>query len=438
MTRTRRTSVVVAAPLVALLALTSCSSSSDDTGDDAASSTEVTYPSVDFTAPGEGIGLGTEDQEITGEIPEPLHVGEITPIGANQILGVEGTFGKLETTVNAIDPATGDITTRVTVGPGIWDPVVHGFVGETPSDPAVLAAEVWRPRGSRGAADFVVSTYSGNLLEPKEAVLPDVARVHSREGSNAVTSDGKYFVSWDDGLYGIRVVDLESGSESGAIRIVGCGPFTWMVGHDLYSVCEDSRELLHVNIGDDGVPTEVGRAKVLPDDFVSTRKTTFAADASKALLLSENGDVFVIDVSKGLPTEPITPIGNAGDDSGRFSENVINNDATRLAVTYTDSIIHPDSARGGSVAKVVLFDAANLAPVRSYSLADIGIESFTSMAYSVDGATFYILGDGAEVDGEAPQKLVGFDAATGNQVSSVDLDGNVTPVTSLLTPEVLE
>lgn len=435
--RRPRSALLVAAPLAALLAVTSCSSSSDDT-EDAASSTDVTYPNVDFTAPGDGIGLGTEDQEITGEIPEPLHVGEITPIGADQILGIEGGFGKLEMTVNAIDPASGDITTRVTVGPGIWDPVVHGFVGETPSDPAVLAAEVWRPRGSRGAADFVVSTYSGNLLEPKEAVLPDVARVHSREGSNAVTSDGKYFVSWDDGLYGIRVVDLEAGTESGALRIVGCGPFTWMVGHDLYSVCEDTRELLHINIGDDGVPTEVGREKVLPDDFVSARKTTFAADASKALLVSENGDVFVFDFSDGLPTAPVTPVGNAGDPSGRFSENVINADGTRLAITYTDSIIHPDSARGGSVAKVVVFDAANLAPVRSYSLTDIGIESFTSMAYSVDGRTFYVLGDGAEVDGEAPQKLVGFDATSGEQVSSVDLDGNVNAVTTLITPEVIE
>ncbi|MET0318501.1 MAG: hypothetical protein ABW188_16870, partial [Rhodococcus fascians] len=283
-----------------------------------------------------------------------------------------------------------------------------------------------------------VSTYSGNLLEPKETSLPDVARVHSREGSNAVTSDGKYFVSWDDGLYGIRVVDLEAGTESGAIRIVGCGPFTWMVGHDLYSVCEDTRELLHVNIGEDGVPTEVGRDKVLPDDFVSARKTTFAEEAKKALLVSENGDVYLFDVSGGLPTDTVPPIGNAGDPSGRFSENVVNADASRIAISYTDSIVHPDSARGGSVAKVVLFDAANLAPVKSLALADMGIESFSSMAYSVDGKTFYVLGDGQEVDGEAPQKLVGFDASTGAQVSSVDIDGAVTPITDLITPEVME
>ncbi|OZD11185.1 hypothetical protein CH253_05710 [Rhodococcus sp. 06-156-3C] len=437
MTRHSRRAAIAVVPVAALLAVTSCSSSSEDT-EESASSTEVTYPTVEFTVPGEGIGLGEEDQEITGQIPEPLHVAEITPIGADQILGIEGGFGKLEMTVNALDPATGEVTTRITVGPGIWDPVVHGFVGDSASDPAVIAAEVWRPRGSRGAADFTVSTYSGNLLEPKEASLPDVARVHSREGSNAVTSDGKYFVSWDDGLYGIRVVDLEAGTESGAIRIVGCGPFTWMVGHDLYSVCEDTRELLHVNIGEDGVPTEVGRGKVLPDDFVSARKTTFAEEAKKALLVSENGDVYLFDVSGGLPTDTVAPIGNAGDPSGRFSENVVNADASRIAISYTDSIVHPDSARGGSVAKVVLFDAANLAPVKSLALADMGIESFSSMAYSVDGTTFYVLGDGQEVDGEAPQKLVGFDASTGAQVSSVDIDGAVTPITDLITPEVME
>ncbi|MGB7365195.1 MAG: hypothetical protein WA931_19390 [Rhodococcus sp. (in: high G+C Gram-positive bacteria)] len=435
MTRTR-TIALAAAPLAALLAITSCSSG--DSADESASSTEVTYPSVDFTTPGPGIGLGTEDQEITGQIPEPVHVGEITPIGANQILGVEEGFGALQVGVNAIDPTTGDVTARFIVGPGIWESVIHGFVGETPSDPAIIAAEVWRPRGSRGAADFVVSTYSGNLLEPKEAALPDVARVHSRAGSNAVTSDGKYFVSWDDGLYGIRVVDLSTSEESGALRIVGCGPFTWMVGHDLYSVCEDSRELLHINIGDDGVPTEVGREKVLPDDFVSNRHTTFADEAKKALLVSANGDVFVFDFSNGLPTEPATPIGNAGDPSGRFAENAINADASRVAIAYTDSAIHPHSARAGSVAKIALHDAANFALVKTLTLADMGLESVSSMTYSVDGSTLYVLGDGPEVDGAAPQKIVGYSAETGEEVSSVDIDGNVDTVSGLLTPEVLE
>lgn len=434
MSANRRRAVLAAAPLAVLLAVTSCDSSDTDH----ASSTEVTYPTVEFGKPGPGVGLGDQDQKIDGKFPEPLHVGQITPIGVDQILGIEGDFGKLEMTVDAIDPASGKVTTRVVVGAGIWDPVVHGFVGKTPDDPAILAAEVWRPRGSRGAADFTVSTYSGNLLEPAEVELPEVARVHSRPGSHAVTSDGKYFVTWDDGLYGIRVVDLASGKESGAVRIVGCGPFTWMVGHDLFSVCEETRELLHVGIGSDGVPKEVGRAKVLPADFVSTRTTTFAEKAKKALLVSENGDVFVLDFAGGLPGAPVKPIGNAGDPSGRFADNVINATGTRLAIAYTDTIVHPDSARGGSVAKVVTFDAANLAPLRTYSLADLGVTAFTSMAYSVDGTKLYVLGDGPEVDGEAPQRLIGFDAVTGDQVSAVDLDGNVENVTGLITPEVRE
>jgi hypothetical protein len=207
MKTTRKThisrSAAVVVPLAAVLALSACSSSSDKStvGD-------VTYPTVTFSAPGPGISLGHDDQAIGATIPEPLHVGSIKPITADRVLGVEGDFGALEYKVNVIDPKTGVAESRITVGAGIWDPVIHGFVGETADDPAILAAEVWRPRGSRGRADFTVSTYSGNLLEPAEVELPDVARVHSRQGSNAVTSDGRYFVSWDDGLYGIRVVDL--------------------------------------------------------------------------------------------------------------------------------------------------------------------------------------------------------------------------------------
>src|SRR3546814_19530354 len=101
-----------------------------------------------------------------------------------------------------------------------------------------------------------------------------------------------------------------------------------MVDHELYSVCEDTRELLHVTIGDDGVPKETARSKVLPEDFVSTRKVTWASKANKALMVSENRDVYVFDFSNGLTQAGVKQIGNAGQDSGRFSENVINADAT--------------------------------------------------------------------------------------------------------------
>ncbi|MGW4479962.1 hypothetical protein [Rhodococcus triatomae] len=425
-------SAAVALPLVATLAVAGCSSSDDSAAG------EVTYPTVPFTAPGEGISLGHDDQEIGDTIPEPVHVGEIDPIKSTDLLVVAGGFGKLELGVNALDPATGVAGSRFVVGPGIWDPVIHGFVGESPSDPAVLAAEVWRPRGSRGAATFAVSTYSGNLLEPSEAVLPDYARVHSRPGSNAVTSDGKYFVTWDDGLYGVRVVDLEAKKESGAVQIIGCGPFTWLDGHELYSVCEETRELIQISIDESGVPSETKRTKVLPEDFVSARKVTWAADAKKALLVSENGDVFVFDFSGGLPTETVAPIGNAGQDGGRFSENVIDNTGTRLAIEYTDSAIHPDSARGGSVVKLELHDAVTFAPVRTLDLPYLGLTGIDSTAFSVDGKTLYVLGDGPEVDGETAKTIVGVNAANGDKVSSVEVTGTVDDVGTLLTPQVLE
>jgi hypothetical protein len=116
---------------------------------------------------------------------------------------------------------------------------------------------------------------------------------------------------------------------------------------------------------------------------------------------------------------------------------VINASATRLAVAYTDGQLHPDSARAGSVTEIVLYDAANLAPVKTVSLADLGLTKIASTVFSIDGETLYVLGNGAEVDGKTPQKIIGLNAATGAQVSSVDVTKNVDEVTELITPEVL-
>ncbi|NLU82625.1 hypothetical protein [Rhodococcus sp. HNM0569] len=432
-TRFARPAAAVAVPISIALVLAGCSSSSDDPS----APGEVTYETVPVVPPGEDTALGHDDQPISDTIPETVHTGEIDPIKPNELLAVAGGFGKLELGVNVIDPATGVAGSRVVVGPGIWDPVIHGFVGETSSDPAVLAAEVWRPRGSRGAADFTVSTYSGNLLEPAEALLPDYARVHSRDGSHAVTSDGKYFVTWDDGLYGVRVVDLAAKKESGALQLVGCGPFTWMVGHELYSVCEDTRELVQISIDDAGVPTETTRAKVLPADFVSARKVTWAADVDKGLLVGANGDVYVFDFANGLPGSEVRPIGNAGQDGGRFAGNAIDNSGTRIAIEYTDSVVHPESARAGDIAKIELRSATDFAPVKTLDLPTLGLTSIESMAFSLDGATLYVLGGGPEVDGESGQKIVGVSAETGEQVSSVDVSGGVEDFGTLITPEVI-
>ncbi|PTR21357.1 hypothetical protein C8K36_11516 [Rhodococcus sp. OK519] len=425
-----------AVPVALVLSLAACSS--DAAGSEAEPTAgEVTYPSVPYTAPGEGISLGRDDQAIGTTIPEPLHVGEVQPARSNELLAVAGGFGNLEVGVNVIDPATGVAAGRIVVGPGIWDPVIHGFVGEKTSDPAVLAAEVWRPRGSRGAADFTVTTYSGNLLEPAEALLPDYARVHSRPGSSAVTSDGKYFVTWDDGLYGVRVVDLAAKKESGALQIIGCGPFTWLDGHELYSVCEETRELIQISIDDAGVPTETKRAKVLPGDFVSAREVTWAADAKKALLVGGNGDVYVFDFANGLPSSTVAPIGNAGQDGGRFAGNAIDNTGTRIAIEYTDTEIHPHSARGGDVVKIELHDASTFAPVKTLDLTALGLTGIDSMAYSVDGRTLYVLGEGPEADGETEKTIVGIDASNGDKVSGVPVTGTVEDIGTLITPQVI-
>ncbi|UYP19133.1 hypothetical protein OED52_00605 [Rhodococcus sp. Z13] len=433
----KRTSRAVAATVPLALALSLAACSSDDDSTSSAASGEVTYPTVPYTTPGEGISLGHDDQEIGDTIPEPVHVSEIEPASEQDLFAVLRTPGGLEIGVNILDPVTGVAGSRIVVGPGIWSPVIHGFVGESSSDPAVIAGEVWRPRGSRGQADFTVTTYSGDLLDPAEIELPDYARLHSRNGSSAVTSDGKYFVSWDDGLYGVRVVDLEAGKESGALQIIGCGPFTWLDGHELYSVCEDTRELIQISIDDSGVPKETARSKVLPDDFVSNRTVTWAADAKKALLVSATGDVFVFDFSNGLPSEPVAAIGNAGQDSGRFAENAINNTGDRIAIGYTDTDIHPHSIRGGDTVKIDLFDAANFAPIRSLDLAALGLTSIDSMAFSVDGKILYVVGSGPEVDGESAQRIVGVSASDGNQVSSAEVTGTVDDIRSLLTPQVI-
>lgn len=253
-----------------------------------------------------------------------------------------------------------------------------------------------------------------------------------------MTSDGRFFVTWDDGLYGVRIVDLEAKKESGSLQIIGCGPFTWLDGHELYSVCEDTRELIQISIDDTGVPTETSRSKVLPENFVSTRTVTWAAEAKKSLLVSANGDVYVFDFSEGLPDAEVAPIGNAGQDGGRFAGNEIDNTGSRIAVEYTDSVVHPHSARGGDVVKVELFDAATFAPVKTLDLPTLGLTGISSSAFSVDGSILYVVGAGPEVDGETTRMIVGIDAATGDQVSSVEVTGTVDDIGSLITPQVLE
>ena len=141
MKRTQR-AVAATVPLALALSLAACSSD-DDSSSTAAG--EVSYPTVPYTTPGEGISLGHDDQEIGDTIPEPVHVSEIQPASENDLLAVLRTPGGLEIGVNVLDPVTGVAGSRIVVGPGIWDPVIHGFVGESSSDPAVRAARPTSP-----------------------------------------------------------------------------------------------------------------------------------------------------------------------------------------------------------------------------------------------------------------------------------------------------
>ena len=95
----------IAVPLAAAIVLTGCSSGDDESP----AAGEVTYPTVPFTTPGEGIGLGSEDQEIGSTFPEPVHVSEIEPIKSTELLAVGDGYG-LEIGLNALDPVTGVAT----------------------------------------------------------------------------------------------------------------------------------------------------------------------------------------------------------------------------------------------------------------------------------------------------------------------------------------
>ena len=98
--------------------------------------------------------------------------------------------------------------------------LIHGFVGDSAEDPAVLAARgVPPPRFPRR------SRFHGQHLLRKPAGTSrgaDVFRTSHTyvlpSGWNAVTSDGKFFVTWDNSLYGVDAVDLEKKEDNRALH----------------------------------------------------------------------------------------------------------------------------------------------------------------------------------------------------------------------------
>lgn len=435
-TARRRATGIIAATSISALVLAGCSSDGNngnggggggsDEEFDVANGISTTYEFQnvpDINPVPEGAGLGTEDQEI-GEVGDELNtpsVSDVIPIGPDWMITTE--YRDNERVWSAIDPEDGVVKTRIVTGKGIWDDVVHVYTTDDASQPQAVAFEVWAPRGSRGNSDFTVSTYSGNLLEPEEINLPKHVRFHSREGSHTLAGEGKYLVSWDDQLFGVRVVDLEEGALTGELQLVGCGPYTWPVGNTIYSVCETSGELLELTIDDSGQISETARSQVLPDDFTAAREAHFADETKEGFLISEAGDVYVFDFSDGLPSDPIEPVGNVGRDEGRFHHNGINPDGSKFFVTYTDSEIHPVSANGGDLANVRLFDTEGAEETADLSAEDLGLESIDSAAFNMDGSVLYVLGDAPGDDDETVTTLVGVDPATGDVISDTEVTG---------------
>lgn len=414
------------------LMLVGCSSGSDTTETvdefDVANGVATTYefPNVpEVTAPPSNAALGDDDQELggVGSDPNRPYTAAVTPISADWMITTERKDN--ETVYAAFDPVDGVVKTRITTGHAIWDDVVHVFTTDDASEPQAVAFEVWAPRGSRGQSDFTVSTYSGNLLEPAEVLLPRHVRFHSREGSHTI-SQGRYLASWDDQLFGPRVVDLDRGVLSGETQILGCGPFTWPVGDKIYSVCENSGELIELTIDSDGRISETARAEVLPEDFTSAREAHFAVEIRSGFLVNEAGDVYLFDFSNGLPTEEVAPIGNVGRDGGRFYKNAIRPDGEQFFVEYTDTEIHPHSANGGDVVSVRLFDVNGAKETRNLDLEKLGLDTIDSTSYNLDGSVLYVLGTTAgEGDDEGTDlpTVVGVDPANGEIVSTATITG---------------
>lgn len=431
---TPRTVGLSLATITALI-LTGCSTSdgaSTATSDefDVANGVATTYefPNVPaITAPPENAALGDEDQELgeVGADPNIPYTAEVIPIGGDWMIAAEPKDH--ETVWNAFDPADGIVKTRITTGTAIWDDVVHLFTTDDASEPQAVAFEVWTPRGARGQADYTVSTYSGNLLEPEEVMLPRHVRFHSRQGSHTVSGEGRFLTSWDDQLFGPRVVDLDRGVLSGEQQVLGCGPYTWPVGDKIYSVCENSRELIELTIDDEGRISESGRSEALPTGFTASREAHFADEIESGFLINEAGDAYLFDFSSGLPQSEVTPLGNVGRDEGRFYKTGIRPDGEQFFVQYTDSEIHPHSANGGDVVRVRLFDTQDAAETRNLDLEFLGLDSIDSVSYNLDGTVLYVLGTApgtGDLDGEDVSTIVGVDPATGEVVSTSAITGH--------------
>lgn len=428
---TRAATLVAAAAVLA----TACGSNSTADGE-ADRGALADNPAV--VAPPAGTAMGDQDSAIPVTIPEPIYHGSIAPFGEDVVIAREGGgFGSLTVMWDAIDPATGEVIARIEAGPGETAPVATAFVENDKGLPNILASEIWRPRGKRGAADFTLTWYEGDMHAPEELEMPIDTRIHGIANSYAVTDDGKYWIAFDDAFYGPRVVDLETKQQTSQLPLVGCGPWVWTVGHDIYSVCEESREVVHLSIDEDGVISEVERTQVFPEGWVNSRQGPFASEAKTGMIINPYEEAYLIDVADGIPTAPIEPIGSAHQDGHRMNAQALSADASRAAVAYDVGDLHPSSARAeGVFGNVIVYDTtAGFAPIATLTPQAIGIDSIGGMSFSTDGRTLWVIGKGPEVDGSTPTLLVGFDAATAAKTSSIEVTGAAGSLGTLIVPQ---
>jgi hypothetical protein len=408
----------LAAALGSVVLASSLAACSGDSSPSASSSPTFSPSYAGYTTPGADTALGASDEPIPTKIPEALHVGTIPPITADQVMLGEGT-GWSTSAVVIVDPKTGKIVSTIGTASNDWDAIPTAFVGTNPWLPYVLGAEVWHTRGTRGKAEYTLSYYSGTLTDVPEIDLPDDTRMHARVGSKVVTSDGRYFVTWDDLLYGVRVVDLKEKKETGKLRIVGCGPFTWAVGHNIYSICENTKEIIQIGIDSKGVPKVTARKKLLPADVVSDREATFADQVNKAMWISPVGEAYVLDFSNGMPTTAVTSAGNVVTKGFTAGTNRISPDGTRAVVSYQKGNLPEGSVRAEGFGKLVVYDTTGFKPVTTITPAILGGDDVTAISYNTAGTVMYVLASSGD-----KYKLVGFDAKTGKKVSSVAVAPN--------------
>ncbi|MFJ9631812.1 hypothetical protein ACIRU8_29350 [Streptomyces sp. NPDC101175] len=414
-----------AASLLLLVSTAACTGHHDaKSGASSASQTPyVTSSGLPYTTPSAGTALGSTGEPIPTKIPESAHVGTVPAITADQLLVTEDHGGQT-LGIHVIDPKTGrTVSTVDSASVNFWA-VDFGIVGTHAGLPSILAAEDWRPRGTRGKADHVLTSYSGDLLNPSEIKLPDDTRLHAQNESAALTSDGRFFVAWDDAVFGLRVVDLKTKKATGALRAVGCGPFTWVVGHDVYSPCIDSGKIIKIHISDTGVPKVTETKSVFGKDFIGSRDAGWSPATKTAVMITPEGTTYRIDLSDGIPDTTIDSIGTLKLAKGETpGAPVLSPDGKHFAVEISKKVDEQSV-----VQRVEVYDTATFTKAFTIDPAKVGAVS--GIVYGTTGTSLYVLSSKEGAMGSV-WTVTGFDPASGKKTSSATLTTTMAAVGGL-------